>query len=296
MGNCCDRPEVVFKAKPMGICVSTNADEVQAHDKMSATAAEDADLVASARYSSARNSKINVVHVLKPEQEAEFEKVLSRACPPERTMVRAAIMLRRKLEKARVTIRRRTESEAQLEEAEEAEPQTRARSFTQAAADFDRTKSREEDIVEGIQLLDERLKNHNMVAEPMKDDGNCQFRALSHQLYGDQELHGEVRSFVVAHIREHADEYQLYCDEDINAYITRMSRDRVWGDELTLKAAVDAYKATVHAVTSNKENWHLVYTSDSEGTPKPDPISDEARKKLFLAYISPVHYLSLIHI
>ena len=59
---------------------------------------------------------------------------------------------------------------------------------------------------------------------------------------------------------------------------------RLQGDELTLKAAVNAYKVTLHAVTSNHENWHLKYDPDFEHT-KLDPyMSPNNRKKLFLAF------------
>eukprot|EP00658_Telonema_sp_P-2_P057973 TRINITY_DN4639_c0_g1_i4.p1 TRINITY_DN4639_c0_g1~~TRINITY_DN4639_c0_g1_i4.p1 ORF type:complete len:270 (+),score=47.40 TRINITY_DN4639_c0_g1_i4:148-957(+) len=224
--------------------------------------------------------------VMTAEEEVEMERTLSEACPPAETMMRAAVKMMRHLKKARAQIK--------LNHSQVAEPLRESPRFTSRAAGFERTSSREEIIMEGVKLLDERLKNHEMRAEHMKDDGNCQFRALSHQMYGDQNRHAEVRAYIMEHIKSHKDEYELYCDEDINRYIDRMGKDRTWGDELTLKAAVDAYQATVHAVTSNKDNWHLVYKPEGETTPKPDPVSDASRKKLFLAYISPVHYNSLV--
>eukprot|EP00656_Telonema_subtile_P050857 TRINITY_DN6699_c0_g1_i5.p2 TRINITY_DN6699_c0_g1~~TRINITY_DN6699_c0_g1_i5.p2 ORF type:complete len:136 (+),score=31.60 TRINITY_DN6699_c0_g1_i5:649-1056(+) len=135
-----------------------------------------------------------------------------------------------------------------------------------------------------------------MVAEHMKDDGNCQFRALAHQLHGDQELHARVRGFVIEHIQRHAEMFQLYCDEELDAYIRRMSKDRTWGDELTMKAAVDAYRATVHVISSNEENWHLVYTPEEMGEQQPNHVGERTRTKLFVAYISPVHYNSIVPI
>ena len=44
----------------------------------------------------------------------------------------------------------------------------------------------------------------------MADDGNCQFRALAHELYGDQERHALVRERVVTHLRENADSYSFF--------------------------------------------------------------------------------------
>ena len=60
-----------------------------------------------------------------------------------------------------------------------------------------------------------------------------------------------------------------------------MQTDRTWGDELTLRAAADAFGCVVHVITSTTENWHLVYQPEK---PREPP------KSLFLTYVSPVHY------
>jgi hypothetical protein len=61
--------------------------------------------------------------------------------------------------------------------------------------------SREEKIEDGLQLLRERVAFINLKVVHMKDDGNCQFRSLGHELFGDQELHKSVRAKVVASAR-----------------------------------------------------------------------------------------------
>lgn len=40
--------------------------------------------------------------------------------------------------------------------------------------------------------------------------GNCLFRALSHQLYGSQDRHRQVRSMVVEHMRRQADHFKHF--------------------------------------------------------------------------------------
>lgn len=276
MGLCCSQQDPL-ESDQMGICASTPVDE---QDEMTASQGSPPE---------AAPKRHQIIHVIDSDQEAQFEKRLSAACPPQGTMIRAAVQLMKRLHSARGTIELRN-SQGQPAP----EPLT-SPSNTEAAAKFARTLSREADILAGMELLDQRLSNHDMAAEHMVDDGNCQFRALAHQMYGSQNLHWEVRMFVMDHIREHADEYQLYCDEDINSYAARMSMDKTWGDEVTLKAAVDAFGVTAHIVTSNDENWHLVYTpEENHSQRKPDPIGETARKKLFLAYISPVHYNSIV--
>eukprot|EP00913_Durusdinium_trenchii_P026120 g24503.t1 len=44
------------------------------------------------------------------------------------------------------------------------------------------------------ELLLQRLRAQNLRERPVEGDGNCQFRALSDQLYGSQEQRGEVQT------------------------------------------------------------------------------------------------------
>ena len=81
----------------------------------------------------------------------------------------------------------------------------------------------------------------------------------------------------------------------------RMARDRTWGDELTLRAAVEAFGCVAHVVTSEAQNWYLVYTPEA---PPPDGVAALAaklckgsklslparKKEVFINYISPIHY------
>eukprot|EP00656_Telonema_subtile_P045086 TRINITY_DN51355_c0_g1_i1.p1 TRINITY_DN51355_c0_g1~~TRINITY_DN51355_c0_g1_i1.p1 ORF type:complete len:316 (+),score=58.17 TRINITY_DN51355_c0_g1_i1:100-1047(+) len=226
-------------------------------------------------------------------EEAVMERALSSAMPPIHTMVKTGMNMKKMLGRARSRLER---SHVQAPETGESDSREAPKQVEKGAVPELRA-SREEQIREGIKLLEQRLLNHNLESEEMADDGNCQFRALSHQLYGTQDYHSQVRAFVVEHIRAHAEEYQLYCDESIEVFLDRMQRDRVWGDEITLKAAVDALNATVHTVTSNEENWHLVYTPDEIVARNTDPVSpssDTRRNKLFISYIAPVHYNSIL--
>ncbi|KAL3616715.1 hypothetical protein CASFOL_039109 [Castilleja foliolosa] len=91
-------------------------------------------------------------------------------------------------------------------------------------------------------------------------DGNCQFRALAHQLTENDGEFAQVREQVVD---------QLYADLEANgpplgytekeyrAYLVEMSMDGVWGDQLTLQAAADAYNSSivVEAWSENQRRW-----------------------------------------
>jgi len=141
-------------------------------------------------------------------------------------------------------------------------------------------------VEEGKELLRQRCAFLGLKQVEMKDDGNCQFRAMSQELFGTQQHHARVRAAVVAHMRRREAEYRsLFDDGEWCSYISQMARDGEWGDELTLRAAADAFGVKIHVVTSNNNNWYLVYQADS-AAPQP-------AREVFLTYIAPIHYNTL---
>jgi hypothetical protein len=150
--------------------------------------------------------------------------------------------------------------------------------------------------------LQGRLDNFGMCMKEMKGDGNCQFRSLAFNLFGDQDHHAMTRKAAVAHMRKHADFFgSLFEDAaEFNAYLRDMARARTWGDELTLRAVIEAYNCEAHVITSEPANWYLVYQSEtscidpSVAALPPKKSMPRPGKQVFLAYMSPVHYNSIV--
>eukprot|EP00968_Pinguiococcus_pyrenoidosus_P019420 scaffold2114_cov253-Pinguiococcus_pyrenoidosus.AAC.15 len=133
--------------------------------------------------------------------------------------------------------------------------------------------------------LNQRLRCLEMTSVEMVGDGNCQFRAMAHQVYRDHEMHAEARRTAVAHMRDHEDFFCFFFEtpKEFRQYLKDMGRNRTWGDELTLRAMVEAYGCTAHVITSTPENWYLVYKPESS-----PPNAMAAGKDVFLTYISPM--------
>ncbi len=64
-------------------------------------------------------------------------------------------------------------------------------------------------------------------------------------------------------------------------YVLNMRLDKVWGDELTLCAACEAFDVVVNVITSEAENWNLAYRP---------ALADAKTPEIFLAYSYPLHY------
>lgn len=151
--------------------------------------------------------------------------------------------------------------------------------------------------------LEARLNSLGMQTKAMLGDGNCQFRAAAYNLFGSQSHHDVVRQAVVKHMKKHSDFFGIYFEDanEYRRYLQEMGRLRTWGDELTLRALVEAYCCEAHVVTSEASNWYLVYSSENDEDPDPEVALCPAgvpmprkRKQIFLAYISPIHYNAIV--
>lgn len=146
------------------------------------------------------------------------------------------------------------------------------------------SRSRESRITAGKALLNTRLRLMNMGEVQMIDDGNCLFRACSHELFGSQEYYNFVRQQAVVYMQTHPDQYSVYCgsDAEFQKYLYNIAQDRRWGDELVIRAVCDRFAVEIAVVTSNSENCYLHYQPST--TPE---------CCLFLSYIDPIHYNAL---
>ena len=147
-----------------------------------------------------------------------------------------------------------------------------------------RDATREDKIAAGKALLGQRLAFLALRMVEMEDDGNCQFRALAQQVFGDDvKYHAGVRKAIVERMRADEAFFGAMFDgaDELDAYLATMAMPRTWGDELTLRAAADAFGVSVHVITSTETNWYLRYDPSDGSTPK---------AHAFLTYVSPVHY------
>jgi len=151
--------------------------------------------------------------------------------------------------------------------------------------------------------LEARLETFGSTTMVMKGDGNCQFRSFAFNLFRDQAHHAAVRKSAVRHIKKHADFFSVFFeyDREFKKYLSDMAKDRTWGDELTVRAVVEAYGCVAHVITSEPMNWYLVY--EPEDTSDPDPkiaICPRGHqmppkgKQVFLSYVSPIHYNAIV--
>ena len=164
---------------------------------------------------------------------------------------------------------------------------------------LDRTA--EQKAQERRDVMAQRLGMYNLrLRTKILGDGNCQFRAVADLLWpGDQDAHSMVRAAAIAWLRKHADTEMQPGDPETKVrrfihgeswedYLRRMSRDREWGDELTLRAIANQYQIVLCVLSD------VVAKGSSSPVREIAPLSGaEDKPHHWLAHFAEVHYESL---
>ncbi|XP_057422941.1 OVARIAN TUMOR DOMAIN-containing deubiquitinating enzyme 12 [Lotus japonicus] len=133
------------------------------------------------------------------------------------------------------------------------------------------------------QRLLDRLQLYDFVEHTVQGDGNCQFRALSDQLYNTPDHHKFVRRKVVNQLKSHPDIYDGYVPMEYGEYLEKMTKSGEWGDHVTLQAAADSYGVRIFVMTSFKDTCCIEIL----------PHFEKPKGVIFLSFWAEVHYNSI---
>ena len=112
--------------------------------------------------------------------------------------------------------------------------------------------------------LTSQLQALTLCLQSIASDGNCLFRALADQMWGEPGRHVEVREAAVKEMIARADHFRNFLlEEDIldlgvddwDGYMRRMSEDAVWGGNSELLAAADFYARDIVVHQANEKPW-----------------------------------------
>ncbi|CAF0794995.1 unnamed protein product [Rotaria sp. Silwood1] len=121
------------------------------------------------------------------------------------------------------------------------------------------------------------------VIKAVQEDGACLFRAVSDQVFGDEEMHATVRQNCMDYIVKNADFFRSYITEDFDHYVTRKRRQHCHGNHIEMIALSELYNRPIEVYEYSIEPINIVhgmYKTDNE------PIR--------LSYHCGVHYNSII--
>jgi OTU-like cysteine protease len=94
------------------------------------------------------------------------------------------------------------------------------------------------------------LKERGLEIRRQEGDGNCLFRAVSLQVYGDPNMHMDVRIQCLDHMAKDEEHFSQFVeDEDFSNYIQRKRREGVHGNSPEIQAISELFNRPVEVFT-----------------------------------------------
>jgi hypothetical protein len=150
----------------------------------------------------------------------------------------------------------------------------------------------------------QKLKENGLVLEKMAPDGNCLFRAVAHQVYGDADKHDALRNACCDYMLSDGQKEHLenFVDGDFKKYVEKMRKPKTWGGNLEIEAmqemfdrAIEIHSADVISEETNKTTFKKDFeSSNTPETPRNSVTDVNQPISLKISYHGKSHYNSLV--
>eukprot|EP00617_Octactis_speculum_P022528 CAMPEP_0185756560 /NCGR_PEP_ID=MMETSP1174-20130828/14983_1 /TAXON_ID=35687 /ORGANISM="Dictyocha speculum, Strain CCMP1381" /LENGTH=526 /DNA_ID=CAMNT_0028435567 /DNA_START=44 /DNA_END=1624 /DNA_ORIENTATION=+ len=156
------------------------------------------------------------------------------------------------------------------------EPQDRVRRMTSTCHQYERY----------LQALDRQ----GLHVQPVEGDGNCLFRSVSHQVYGDDAHHMIVRRLCMDYMESEKAYFEPYVVgnmTDFMAYLDMKRQGAVWGDDPEVQALCELYNRPA-------EIWGFDASTGARKLRTFHEAGSGARPPMRLSYYGGGHYDSIV--
>ncbi|CAM9737471.1 unnamed protein product, partial [Sphacelaria rigidula] len=112
----------------------------------------------------------------------------------------------------------------------------------------------EDSICSSDSAFREAMRRKGLSVVDVEPDGNCLFRSVSHQIYGDVDRHVQVRKACVDHMQKHKSRFGMFVPEDFRDYLYKIRQPGVWGDDLEIRALEEMFDRPIEIFSSDAED------------------------------------------
>ena len=145
-----------------------------------------------------------------------------------------------------------------------------------------KTEKKENQLFSNLQ---KQLRERNLKLVNVRGDGNCFFRAIAHQLYGDESQNQKVGEEAGQEIIKKSNRYRNFVAGSFDKYVSNLSTDREWADNAAIQATSNAFRISIEILNDSERipsYTILPFGEDSVASPQ----------HVVVGYIANVHYVS----
>ena len=101
--------------------------------------------------------------------------------------------------------------------------------------------------------LQYRMLRHGLQPLDVGGEGDCLFKSILHQLYGDSSHYAEIRATAVRFLSDNPDRFiESVVGTSWNQYLCNMSHQGTWADSIVIQAMSDSMQLKINIVESSQ--------------------------------------------
>lgn len=121
-------------------------------------------------------------------------------------------------------------------------------------------------------------------------DGNCLFRSIAHQAYGDEDMHKMIRQKCMDYILSEKDYFKDFIvggssEDSVESYVQRKRLNAIWGDDVEIQALSEIYNRPIEI---------YAYSDKPMRTFHEQALTEELIVPIRLSYHGQSHYNSIV--
>ena len=142
-------------------------------------------------------------------------------------------------------------------------------------------------VVNSVSLLETRLSELNRTALDVGGGGDCFFRAVSHQLYGNPNNHFHVRGLGIQYLLHNPEQFiESNTDHSWQGYLSNMSSQGTWADAIIIQAVANCMSLSIHIAESNETFAPVTVVQPVNVT--------TGCTNIYIGHIGETHYVSTV--
>lgn len=145
-------------------------------------------------------------------------------------------------------------------------------------------------LLSSISLLRQRLLRYHLQPLDVGGDGDCFFRAISHQLYSNPQHHLNIRCTGVLYLQENPERFiESNTENSWVQYLNNMSLQGTWADHIAIQAVALALNLRIHIIETAQNFNEITIVEGIYGDNR--PLLD-----VYIGHLEELHYVSTLPI
>ena len=130
-----------------------------------------------------------------------------------------------------------------------------------------------------------RMLRHELTPLDVGGGGDCFFKSVSHELYGNSNNHAEIRALGVKYLKDNPERFiESIVGTSWSQYLTNMSLQGTWANHIIIQAVADAMNLNIHIIESDSNFREVTVVEPANATTN--------IRTIYIGHIGQMHHVS----